>query len=159
MRLAAKFALFALLLSALSRVSQVDAAGPTNEDTQATRINVTVNIPSPIESFDDAALVAILYEFDPRLADVGAREVEKVVIRNLGHQDGIEQSLRFTLGDSLQAVRNDRQYYVSCRIYQDIGEDAFQQGQQLHYCHNEHDRLPGTVYDEQNSKSPVFVAR
>lgn len=151
-RFSVPLALFALLLV---------PAMATGEDDKppASRVAVTVELPSKLSSFDDAALIAILYEFDPRLADAAATEIDRVVVRHLGHQQGIEQTLRFSIGDKLGAPLADRRYYVSCRIYEDLGEKTFKQGKQVHYCHNEHDRLPGTVYDQQNGRKLTFTAR
>lgn len=138
--------------------AQIHADDPEAEPPQG-RVEVTVQIPAKLASFDNTAIVATLFEYDPRLADVGATPVDRLVIRHLGHQQGVEQVLRFTIGDKLGVVRDDRRYYISCRIYEDAGEETFKQGKQVHYCHNEHDRLPGTVYDGKNGKQVAFVAR
>ena len=129
------------------------------EDVPPTRVQVTVEIPSELPSFDDTALVAILFEFDPRIADKPADEVDRVVVRHLGHQQGIEQTLRFAIGGKLNNVQAERRYYVSCRIYEDPGEKQFQQGKQVHYCHNEHPQAPGRIYDDKNGKALTFTAR
>ena len=136
------------------------SANDGKKQAPASRVDVTVELPTTLPGFDDAALVAILYEFDPRIADKAADEVDRVVVRHLGHQQGIEQTLRFTIGDAINNPRPDRRYYVSCRVYEDLGDkDAFKRGKQLHYCHNEHPQAPGRVYDETNGTSLTFVAR
>ena len=148
------------LLAVTTAPNDAVIADDDQEQAPASRVDVTVELPATLGSFDDAALVAILYEFDPRIADKAADEVDRVVVRNLGHQQGIEQTLRFNIGDSINSPRPDRRYYVSCRVYEDLGDkDAFKRGKQLHYCHNEHPQAPGRVYDETNGTSLTFVAR
>jgi len=144
----------ASLMATPTALEDGDEAEATSE------IAVTVEIPAMLESFEGAALVATLYEYDPRLADVGAQKVDQVVVRNLGHQQEITQTLRFSLGQAIAQPHPQRRYYISCRIYDDIGdEDGFVEGDQIHYCHNEHDRLPGTVYDETNGNALTFTAQ
>ncbi|XAM00414.1 hypothetical protein OT109_03295 [Phycisphaeraceae bacterium D3-23] len=124
------------------------------------RVAVTVILPAELDDFHGSALVVTLYEFDPRLADAGATPREQVIVRHLGHQQGIEQTLRFNIGDTLNAPNPDRKYYLSVRIYEDLGdEDGYAEGEQLHYCHNEHPNLPGTVYDTTNGSEATFTAR
>jgi len=126
----------------------------------ASRIDVTVVIPAELADFHGSAMVVTLYEYDPFLADVGATPRGQVVVRHLGHQEGIEQTLRFHIGDALGQPNPQRKYYLSCRIYEDAGdEDGYVEGEQLHYCHNEHPNLPGTVYDETNGNAVTFTAR
>lgn len=136
------------------------AADDGKDKAPASRVDVTIELPTTLPSFDDAALVAILFEFDPRIADKAADEVDRVVVRNLGHQQGIAQTLRFDIGDAIKNPNPDRRYYVSCRVYKDLGDkDGFKRGKQLHYCHNEHPQAPGRVYDETNGTSLTFIAR
>ncbi|MEM9414232.1 MAG: hypothetical protein AAGA29_01985 [Planctomycetota bacterium] len=142
--------------------SLVAADEAVDEDAQApeSRVAVTVVIPAELDGFHGSALVATLYEFDPRLADVGATPCEQVVVRHLGHQQGVEQTLRFNIGDSLGTPNPDRSYYLSVRIFEDAGdEDGYVEGKQLYYCHNEHPSLPGTVYDTTNGSEATFTAR
>ena len=156
MRLICLLALAALLACpALLAAGEEQAPPPP-----ASRVEVSVVLPADLTGFHGGALVVTLYEYDPRLADAGATPQEQVVVRHLSHQEGVEQTLRFTIGDALQNPRPDRKYYLACRIYEDTGdEDSYAQGDQLHYCHNEHPNLPGTVYDEHNGNAAEFTAR
>jgi len=150
----------ALLVAALLFAPAHLLADEEEEQPPASRVDVSVVIPAELADFHGAALVVTLYEYDPRLADVGATPKEQVVVRHLGHQEGIEQTLRFNIGDAMGQPNPGRKYYLSCRIYEDTGdEDGFVQGDQLHYCHNEHPNLPGTVYDETNGNAATFTAR
>lgn len=153
-----------LMALALATAALLSAPATTfaeeGDDAPDATLEVTVNIPSDLDSFHGAALVATLYEYDPRLADAPATPVAQVVVRHMGHQKGIRQSLQFDLAADFAGPKPQRRYYVSCRIYEDAGdEDGYVEGEQLHYCHNEHDRLPGTVYDDTNGQAPVFTAR
>lgn len=148
------------LAALLSNPANLFAEDAEEVPAPESRIDVTVVIPADLNGFHGAALVVTLYEYDPRLADVGATPREQVVVRHLGHQEGVEQTLRFRIGDALGQPDPQRKYYLSCRIYEDTGdEDGFVEGDQLHYCHNEHPNLPGTVYDETNANALTFTAR
>lgn len=148
------------LAALLSNPANLFAEDAEEVPAPESRIDVTVVIPADLNGFHGAALVVTLYEYDPRLADAAATPREQVVVRHLGHQQGIEQTLRFIIGDSIQAPHPDRQYYLSCRIYEDTGdEDGFVEGDQLHYCHNEHPNLPGKVYEAHNGNEAEFTAR
>lgn len=152
--------LLLMLATLLATPAALSAEDTEEAPAPESRIDVTVVIPGELDGFHGAALVVTLYEYDPRLADVGATPREQVVVRHLGHQQGIEQTLRFIIGDSLEAPNPDRQYYLSCRVYEDTGdEDGYVEGEQLHYCHNEHPNLPGKVYETHNGNAAEFTAQ
>ncbi len=158
-RLLRRAALPLIVLLTLAWSPSASHAEDQEQAPPVSRVMVTVDVSPELAGFHGAALVATLYEYDPRLAGAAATEVDRVVVRHLGHRQGVEQMLRFAIGDKLGAPRAGRRYYISCRIYGDLGGDNYKEGKQLHYCHNEHDQLPGTVYDQADGTALTFVAR
>lgn len=79
-------------------------------------LDLTCEIPAPTTSLTDTRVVARLYEYDPRLADVSADEVDRVVLDGLDLQKSRKSILRFPLGTERS---DNRSYYVTVFVHPD----------------------------------------
>lgn len=71
-------------------------------------------VPAGVETFTDKTADLLLYEYDPRLADAPARQVDHVMIMPFGHEKGKETSVDFKIGTG--AITASRGYYVTAFI-------------------------------------------
>ena len=78
----------------------------------------TLVIPKTVEAFADHTLEIKLWEYDPRLADVGANLVGEFKIEKFSHAADKESKTKFTVGDQLKP-RDDRSYYITVFILKD----------------------------------------
>ena len=72
----------------------------------------TVLIPGKVGSFKQHTLEIKLWEYDPFLADVGAKLIDRFQVEKYQHQDGRETATPFTVGAQLDP-RTDRRYYIT----------------------------------------------
>jgi len=72
----------------------------------------TVLIPGKVRSFQKHMLEIKLWEYDPFLADVGAKLIDRFQVEKYQHQDGQETTTPFTVGAKLEPRKN-RRYYIT----------------------------------------------
>lgn len=78
----------------------------------------TVLIPGKIGSFKQHTLEIKLWEYDPFLADVGAKLIDRFQVEKYQHQDGQETATPFTIGTQLDPRKN-RRYYITVFVLKD----------------------------------------
>jgi hypothetical protein len=93
------------------------------------RVEGTFTIPADHAPIAGMTLTAILFEYDPFLADASADKLDEVNIEDVSHVKGKSTTIRFTAGAG-KAVRGDRRYYLTCRGYR-AGEYVYH-GQPSH---------------------------
>ncbi len=98
----------------------------------STRVIAHVTIPATVPDFENETVELHLYEFDPRLADVSATLIQKVVQPNVSHQSGTADHFNVVAGMNDQR-KADRNYYVTFFILKGakrthIGEANGKQG-------------------------------
>lgn len=77
-------------------------------------LDLTCSIPAPLQTIQDASIMARLYEYDPRLADVAAKEVDRITVNGINLLSDRTTSVRLPL----DAKRTDqRSYYVTIFVH------------------------------------------
>ena len=78
------------------------------------QIDLTCTIPAPEQTIKDASIMARLYEYDPFLADVAAKEVDRITVNGINLLSSRATSVRIPL----DAERTDKHsYYVTIFVH------------------------------------------
>jgi hypothetical protein len=72
-------------------------------------------VPAEVDAFADRTLDLLLYEYDPRLADAPAKQIDHVVIKPFAHTKGQETSQDFKIG-ATGTLNTSRRYYVTAFV-------------------------------------------
>jgi hypothetical protein len=96
--------------------STTTAAAPATATATAPTTLVTgkLRVPADVEAFSDRTADLLLFEYDPRLADAPARQVDHVAIKPFGHEKGKETSVDFRIGTG--TINTSRSYYVTAFV-------------------------------------------
>ena len=112
----------ALLIAALATAAWSQAAPttapattPATAPANSTLVTGKLVIPAEVESFTDRTADLILYEYDPRLADAAAKQIDHVAIKPFKHEKGKETSVDFKIG-AAGTIAPGRSYYVTAFI-------------------------------------------
>ena len=90
------------LLSGLINGKSIEAKG----------VQGVLILPKLLPKFVDHALEIKLWEYDPFLADVGAKLVDEFAVKKYSHESGKQTETPFSLGGKLEP-RKDRRYYIT----------------------------------------------
>lgn len=85
------------------------------EESERAAVRGSVLIPDELASFANQDLELLLFEYDPRLADVGATQIDKLLMEGVSHEQGKGGVITFELGKGFES-RLDRAYYVTCFV-------------------------------------------
>ena len=86
-----------------------------NPDPGSTRVSARIKIPAKLPSFTGRTLELRLYEFDPRLADVGAELVDLATQNGFSHTKGKVNKHTIVLG-AKGRIKAGRSYYLTCFV-------------------------------------------
>jgi hypothetical protein len=78
----------------------------------------TLIIPKTVNAFTDHTMEILLFEYDPRLADAAATQVDKFAIEKFSHAADQETITPFHVGAKL-SPRDDRSYYITVFVLKD----------------------------------------
>jgi hypothetical protein len=93
-------------------------AVPVRADPGSTRVSARIKIPATLPSFAGRTLELRLYEFDPRLADVGANLVDLAKRSAFSHTQGKVSEHTIVLG-AKGRIKAKRSYYLTCFVLDD----------------------------------------
>ena len=98
-----------LLTPLLALVDTTSAA--ENKDT-STKVTATVSLPKTLTTFTGRTLELRLYEYDPRLADVPAKLVQKIAKPGFAHTKGKPTVAKIVIG-AKGTINPRRSYYLT----------------------------------------------
>lgn len=102
----------------LVKIARKGVKSVNGQPLTAPGVTGTVVIPKTVAAFDDHQLEILLFEYDPRLADVSATLIDKFVAEKFGHVADEETAVKFQVGSKLQP-REDRSYYITVFVLKD----------------------------------------
>ncbi|MSQ94309.1 MAG: hypothetical protein EXR98_07105 [Gemmataceae bacterium] len=88
---------------------------------ESAKVNITVQIPAKADSFKDQQLEVLLFEYDPRIADKAATQLDKHLLKTFAHTTGKETRQEITLGEKTKVDAKMR-YYVTVFVLDSTGK-------------------------------------
>jgi len=82
-------------------------------------LNLESSIPADDASFTDAVLWVRVWEYDPKLADVSAKNVADTEVKECSHQMGTASMFNATVTTD---IKEGRSYYVTSEMFPDEGK-------------------------------------
>jgi len=112
MKLISATSLPALVLSLLAVTVAAGFADKPADD--SAKVTGSFTIDAKDATIEGVTLRVQLWEYDPRLADVGATLIEKIEVEKVSHTQGKATKIEFTIGEKA-TVKPMRNYYVTLR--------------------------------------------
>lgn len=103
---------------ALVKVSREGIKTVNGQPIHGKGVQGALAIPAKLPSFADQKLEIQLWEADPKIADVKARQVEAFTLDKISHKEGKADEIPFTVGGKLDPIAEKR-YYLTAFVLKD----------------------------------------
>ena len=147
MKLISATSLPALVLSLLAVTVAAGFADKPADD--SAKVTGSFTIDAKDATIEGVTLRVQLWEYDPRLADVGATLIEKIEVEKVSHTQGKATKIEFTIGEKA-TVKPMRNYYVTLR--------GHREGKYVYYGKPTHDDI-GRVITEGKPRAIEFAGK
>jgi hypothetical protein len=102
-----------LMMGQMGRTQSQPAASQPAVST--TLVTGKLVVPAAVDTFAERTADLLLYEYDPRLADAPAKQIDHVVIKPFAHTKGTETAQEFKIG-ATGTLNAGRSYYVTAFV-------------------------------------------